>query len=386
MPIRLSEKFFDLYHARPRIFRAPGRVNLIGEHTDYNNGFVLPAAIDRFTWVAAALRPDRIINVVSLAFEDSAEFDLDETDSGPSGHWSDYIRGIVQELKKAGHALQGANLMIESDIPLGAGLSSSAALEVASVNALANLNGLEIRDLDLARLCRRVENEFIGLRSGIMDQLIACLGKPGHALLIDCLSLESTAVPVDESQAKIVICNTMVKHKLAGSAYNTRRSECEEGARLLRKHSPGVRTLRDASMELFSQVEEDLPDIIRCRVRHVISENERVLASVHHLKNGDLQTFGKLMAHSHISLRDDYDVSCRELDCLVELAGSLKGVYGTRMTGGGFGGCTVNLVAPEATDEFCERLAEDYRQETGMRPEIYTCRITGSAKEIQEEI
>ena len=386
MLIRLSEKFFNMYHIKPRIFRAPGRVNLIGEHTDYNDGFVLPAAIDRFTWVAATLRTDRILNVVSLAFDDRAEFDLDETNPGPSGHWSDYIRGVVHELKGAGYALQGANLMIESDIPLGAGLSSSAALEVASAKALTTLAGLEIHDLDLARLCQRVENEFIGLRSGIMDLLIACLGQRGHALLIDCRNLESTAVPVDESQAKIVICNTMVKHELARSEYNTRRSECEEGARLLRKHSHGIRTLRDASMELFSKVEEDLPDNIRCRVRHVISENERVLASVRHLENGDLPAFGKLMAHSHDSLRDDYDVSCRELDRLVELANVLNGVYGTRMTGGGFGGCTVNLVAPEAVDEFCERLAEAYYREMGTRPEIYTCRITEGAKEIQEEI
>lgn len=385
MPMGLSEEFAELHHAKPRIFRAPGRVNLIGEHTDYNDGFVLPAAIDRSTWVAASPRPDRIIDVASLAFGDRSEFDLDEPDPKPSGHWSDYVRGVAHELRNAGHSLPGANLLIKSDIPLGAGLSSSAALEVSLARALTALAGIEIGHLDLARICQRVENDFIGLRSGIMDQLIACLGRPGKALFIDCRSLESEAVPVDESQATIILCNTMVKHELAGSAYNERRAECEEAARILRGHSPEVAALRDVSTALFGEVEGSLAENIRCRARHVITENERVRASVGHLKKGDLEAFGHLMAQSHGSLRKDYDVSCRELDRMVEIADTLEGVYGARMTGGGFGGCTVNLVRPDAVDRFCEELAEAYQMASGIRPEIYICRIAGGAEEIREE-
>lgn len=386
MPIALREEFVKRFQCEPRIFRAPGRVNLIGEHTDYNDGFVLPVAIDRFTWVAVARRSDHRVNVTSLAYDESTTFDMAEANPHPSGHWSDYVRGVATLLKQAGYPVTGANLMIKSTLPIGAGLSSSAALEVAVGKALAALGGVDIGPLDLARLCQRSENEFIGIRSGIMDQMIACLAQPGHALLIDCRSLASTPVPIDESKARIVVCNTMVKHALAGSEYNTRRRECEEGVRLLSHHIPGIRALRDVSSTQFRPLAQDLPEDIRRRCHHVITENQRVLESITYLRNGDLKTFGNYMGRSHQSLRDDYRVSCSELDAMVAITAPIEGVYGARMTGGGFGGCTVNLIAADAVEDCLVQIKRTYHQKTGIDPDIYSCRSAGCAEEIQGEI
>jgi len=379
---QLTETFHRLYRDEPRIFRAPGRVNLIGEHTDYNDGFVLPAAIDREILVAAAPRPDRQIHVFSLTFSERAEFDLDEKNPRPRGHWSDYIRGVALILESVGYRLGGANLLIESNLPIGAGLSSSAALEVATAIALSSLAEIEIPRAQLAKLCQRAENEFVGMRCGIMDQLIACFAQPGHALLIDCRSLERQMIPLDESKARIVLCNTMVKHKLASSEYNTRRAECEEGVRLLSQYLPGIRALRDVTQEDFARYEHELPERVRCRSRHVISENERVLVTAQHLLSNDFNGICTLMAASHKSLRDDYQVSSVELDLMVELANRAAGVHGARMTGGGFGGCTVNLVASDAVEEFCSTVQRAYYEATGIQPEIYVCRTTGAAGEI----
>jgi len=385
MPESLAEIFLALHGRTPRIFHAPGRVNIIGEHTDYNDGFVLPAAIDKEVRVAAAARSDRRIEVTSLGAKAKAEMDLDDGAPRPRGDWSDYIRGVAFILESEGYRLKGASLVVASSIPEGAGLSSSAALEVSSGLAFLSLADIELAPRKLADICRRAENEFVGTRCGIMDQMAACLGRRGRAMLIDCRSLDMDSIPLDESRVSLVVVNTMVKHKLGEQEYNQRRTECEEGARILGRFLPRVRALRDVTSEQFAKFKEKLPEKTRARCGHVILENERTQAAAASLKTGDLASVGRLMAESHRSLRDAYQVSCVELDLLVNLARNMEGVFGARMTGGGFGGCTINLVAPESVDTFSERIADGYRKVTGIIPEVYQCRTADGAAELIAE-
>jgi galactokinase len=369
---RLAEEFRQRFAAEPMLFRAPGRVNLIGEHTDYNDGFVMPAALEQATWVAAAGRNDATVRVHSQMTGQTAEFDLGQSDPQPRRDWSDYVRGVAVMLARAGHRLAGADMLIASDVPVGAGLSSSAALEVSSGYALTEIAGIEIDLTELALSCQRAENQFVGMRCGIMDQLIACKGVAGHALLIDCRSLETRPVPVDR-RAQLMICNTMVRHKLAGSEYNRRRRECEEGVGILAKAVPGTRALRDVTLEMLNRHRSLLSDTVYRRCRHVITENARVTAAAEALAAGDLRRCGRLMAESHASLRDDYEVSCRELDLMVEIASRVPGAFGARMTGGGFGGAAVALVAVGAVESFKETVTRDYRLAAGLEPAILAC-------------
>lgn len=338
-----------------RVFRAPGRVNLIGEHTDYNQGFVMPAAIDRFTRVTASPRQDRVLKLHSVGFDETVEIALDG--AARQGHWSDYVVGVAVALGVPG----GAELRLEGNVPLGAGLSSSASVEVASALALSALNGMSLSPPEMALVCQRAENEFVGMRCGIMDQFICCCGQEGSALLLDCRSLDYRPVPLPAG-VRVVIANTMVKHSLASSEYNLRRSECEEAAARL-----GVGSLRDAGTV------DGLTGVWLKRARHVVSENARVLEAARALEAGDLVEFGRLMEESHRSLRDDYEVSCSELDRMVALCSQQPGVYGARMTGGGFGGCVVSLVREESVDGFVAAVARGYEQAVGVVPEIYAC-------------
>jgi galactokinase len=367
--------------AGARVFRAPGRVNLIGEHTDYNDGFVMPVAIDFTTTVIVSSRADRKVSVFSENFGEAVEFDLDDPKPRAAGHWSDYVRGVAVVLEQSGHRLQGANLMIHGEVPLGSGLSSSAAIEVATAYALLANSGHSVELVELAKFCQRAENEFVGMRCGIMDQFISCAGQAGKALMLDCRSLEYKLLPLP-SEARLVISNTMVKHALAGSEYNARRMECEAGVHHFAQSRPNVRALRDVDAAELQRAREDLSDRIHRRCRHVISENARVLEAARALESGDLETFGHLMYESHRSLRDDYEVSCRELDLMVELAAPVEGVYGARMTGGGFGGCTVSLVKEENVEEFKRVVTRGYEQATGLVPEIYVCSAGDGAGEI----
>jgi galactokinase len=380
-PSALRSQFFNLYGSEGVVFRAPGRVNLIGEHTDYNDGFVLPAAIGLYTWVVAGPRPDRVLRVYSTHFDESIDLQLDELGGPPTKHWSDYVRGVAAVLQSL-YALKGANLVINSEVPVGAGLSSSAAIEVSTALALIFQAGIDVPRLELPRICQRAENEYSGAMCGIMDQFISCFGEKNHALMLDCRSLQYQMAPIPDN-ARLVICNTMVRHELSGGEYNERRAACETASRKIASDKPSVRALRDVTMADLNACREELGEVVYRRCRHVVTENQRVLDAVDALKRGDLSRFGELMYASHTSLRDDYEVSCDELNIMVDIASRIQGVYGARMTGGGFGGCTINLVAREAASEFKAQIAREYEKATGLTPSIYICSAADGARSVQ---
>ena len=365
---RVVDSFGRVYGHKPALqVAAPGRVNLIGEHTDYNEGFVLPAAIDRHIVIGATGRSDRKVRVYSVDFGESVTFSLDDIQHDERNPWSNYERGVAWVLQQEGYTLAGMDMAIAGDVPIASGLSSSAAIEVATAYAFQCLSELELDGVRRALLCQRAENEFVGMRCGIMDQYIISLGKRGHALLIDCRSLDYQLVPIPPG-CSVVVCDTKKRRGLVDSEYNTRRQECETGARLL-----GVRALRDVTPQDFEARQYELGEVTRKRCRHVVTEDQRVLDAVQALRDGDVALFGRLMNASHVSLRDDYEVSCRELDIMVEVAWQQEGVLGARMTGAGFGGCTVNLVRSDAAETFGLRVAEGYTAATGLVPDIYVC-------------
>lgn len=383
---RLREKFAEIYGGKPRFFRAPGRVNLIGEHTDYNGGFVLPMAIDKETAVLAAPRDDRRIRAFTVNLEESAAFDLDAPAKLENGFWLNYVEGVARILESKNVRLRGADLLIWSDVPTGAGLSSSAALETAVGLALSEISGHAIDKVTLAKIGQQTEHEYVGAKVGIMDQFVSANAKARHALLLDCRSLEFENVPLDTKEVAVVICDTNVKHDLASSEYNTRREECERGVEILKKFLPEIKQLRDVSVKDFKKYHHELPGAVCRRCRHVVSENERVLKAAESLKRNDLIEFGRLMRQSHASLRDDYEVSCRELDLMVEIAGKTIGVLGARMTGGGFGGSTVNLVRRENLGRFKEKIRSEYQRLTEIKPAILVSEASGGASEITFDI
>ena len=376
----LEASFQRKFGAVTGVYRAPGRVNLIGEHTDYNQGLVLPVAVNFSCWVALGSRQDGKLRVYSENFEECVE--LEPPNLARSGSWHDYPAGVAWALAQEGCSVPAANLYIEGEIPLGAGLSSSAALEVAVAYALLDASACAFDLTRLALLCQRAENDFVGAHVGVMDPFIACYGREGHALLLDCRSLEHSLVPLP-SGTHLVICNTMVKHQLAAGEYNLRRKECEEGVRLLSRRKSGITALRDVQLADLEGSHEILPGTIYRRCRHVIAENERVRQAVEALQQGDLALLGRLMFESHCSLRNDYEVSCAELDIMVEIAREQAGLIGARMTGGGFGGCTVNLVRAESSQLFRERVAAAYQAETGYHPEIYLCNASRGVERVR---
>ena len=376
-----AEKLADIFHqdygSRAAVFSAPGRVNLIGEHTDYNDGFVLPSAIGFYAHVAVAPRPDRKLVFRSTGFAQAFEADLSETPK-KLGEWCDYVLGVAVQLGKAGVRVSGANILVHGEVPIGAGLSSSAALEVASAMALLHLAKAEMPMKQVAKLCQRAENEFVGAHVGIMDQFVSCHGRKDNAVMLDCRSLDYELVPIPES-VKFVICNTMVKHELSGGEYNVRREQCEAGVQILAKAYPEVRALRDVSVGQLEAQRREMPELIYKRCLHVVQENDRVVETVQRLRGGDMELVGQLMGESHASLRDLYEVSCAELDAMVESAQGLPGFIGGRMTGGGFGGCTVNLVEEADAAEFAEKIAERYHGKVGIAPNVYVCSAADGA-------
>lgn len=365
----------------PRFFQAPGRVNLIGEHTDYNGGFVLPVAIDHQVLIAARPRTDDQVNLWSVSFQQASSFALKHITHDPTAPWSNYVRGVAWALQEKSFPLLGMDAVITGDVPIGSGLSSSAAMEVAAAVTFRALCGLDLPDVAMALLCQRAENEFVGMKCGIMDQFISTLGQRGHALLIDCRSLNYELAPLPTGVA-IVVCDTMKRRGLVDSEYNARRRECEQGVELLRPYLPGIQLLRDVTSADLARYGHLLPPAVLKRCRHVVSEDERTVQAVAALRAGQVAEFGRLMDESHISLRDDYQVSCRELDCMVELAHAAPGCLGARMTGDGFGGCTVNLVRAKDAAAFAQQVASRYAAEMGVNPEIYVCKASAGAGEL----
>jgi galactokinase len=378
---RLVADFTERYGSTPRVFSAPGRVNIIGEHTDYNDGFVLPVAIDRRTYVAIAQRADRLVRVASIVLNDAAEFPIDGPDNLQDHKWANYVAGVVWTLQSRGLAVTGADILIDSDVPIGGGLSSSAALEVAMGKAVATIANARIDPKELALTAQKAEHDFVGAKVGIMDQLAATYGQKNNALLIDCRSLATKQIPLANLSAAVVVCNTNVKHELASSAYNQRRVECEQGVELLQKFLPEIRALRDVSVAQFEEYEDKLSEPVRRRCRHVIRENVRTLEAAEALERGDREKLGELMRASHESLRTDYEVSCRELDLMVQIASCQSAVFGARMTGGGFGGCTINIVSNEQLSSFTATVAKEYRAATHIEPDIYVVTADDGARE-----
>lgn len=366
-----AEQFGD--SKQMRVARAPGRVNLLGEHTDYNDGFVLPMSIDRAVWLALRPRADDQVKLYSLNFKDSIAYSLAQRPEFPKESWASYVSGVVEELHLMSLIKQGFEGVVYGDVPLGAGLSSSAALEVATVVALQHLFGFELEPAAAAELCQRVEHRYVGVQCGIMDQFASRLGRAHHALFLDCRSLDYQSIPLHLAQADlaVVIIHSGVKRQLADSKYNERRAECEAGVKYFQQFDPEIIALRDISLELFEREQAGLDSIIAQRCRHVIQENQRVLDARQPLAQNDFATFGQLMNASHASLRDDYAVSGKELDALVSIAQQTKGVVGARMTGAGFGGCTVQIVAKDAIDTLQQRIEQDYARQFSLQPSIW---------------
>jgi len=376
MPLQLSNltrAFQERFGRSPQwIVRAPGRVNLIGEHTDYNDGFVLPLAIDRAIWIALDARADRRVAVFSADFQQSGEFSLDQLVHEQAG-WLEYLKGTAWSLQDAGYSLAGWEGVVQGDVPQGAGLSSSAALEVATARAFAAVSDWEWEPVAMARLGQRAENRWVGVNCGIMDQLISATGRAGYAVLIDCRSLQLAPVPFPPGIA-VAILDTATRRGLVDSEYNKRRARCEAAARTF-----AVRALRDVDMSRFEREAGRLDDTTRRRARHVISENQRTLEAAGAMRRGDLRGLGRLMNESHASLRDDFQVSSDALNAMVECARQHSACYGARMTGGGFGGCAVALVERAAGDDFAATVAVAYEKRTGRAPAVYICEATDGA-------
>lgn len=354
------------------VVRAPGRVNLLGGHTDYNEGYVLPVAVDRAAWVAAKPLPEAQAKVAALDLKEVVAFGFDPVPPR-AGNWADYPRGVAWALMERGLRPCGMEAILTSDVPIGAGLSSSAAVEVAFAWAWQVLSGFSLSRTELALTCQRAENAYVGVRCGIMDQMAAVYGRTGHAIFLDCRTLEVQPVRLPEGVA-IVVADSGVRRELASSEYNRRRQECQEAVRRLSPYLEGIRSLRDVSPDDLARLQHHLPETLRKRARHVVTDNARVLAAVEALRSGDLEQVGALMRRCHESLRDDYEVSSPELDLLAETAWEVPGCYGARLTGAGFGGCVVALVAEAAVDDLIAQLARRYQARFGHHLAVYTCR------------
>ena len=382
--LSLKSTFQDVFQRGPQIFiSAPGRVNLIGEHTDYNEGFVLPAAVNMHIIILSALREDKKINLYAHKFKTLVSFTSDNITYNKEDMWSNYEMGVAKMLVESGYKLGGADILIGGDVPINAGLSSSAAVEVATTLTFKELFGLDISDIEIIKLSQRAENEFVGVGCGIMDQFASCLSKKNYAIFIDCRSLEYKYIPFKTEDIKIFLANTNVERALIGSEFNKRRSESAEGARILSRYIPDVKSLRDISLEDFNKYKNHLPKVIAKRCEHVIKENHRVIESIEGLKNNNVLKLGELMWKSHDSLRELYEVSSKELDLMVDIARKTEGVLGSRLLGGGFGGCTISLVKNESVEKFKDNILAEYPKKTGIKPEIYICSAEEGAHRIE---
>jgi galactokinase len=381
----VTEQFKKAYGKAPDfVVRAPGRVNLLGEHVDYNDGWVLPAAIDRAAYLAVAKGDSALASIEAMDINESVTFRLTETANkedvagNPLPDWSLYPAGVAHMLAEAGSAVTAMDAVLTSDVPRGAGLSSSAAVELAFAVAWRKLGGWAKTAMELALLSQKAENKYVGVNSGIMDQFASANGRAHHALLLDCRSLDWAPVPLP-ANVSIVIADTMKRRELGKSEYNNRREACEEATRTLGNILPGIKALRDVSVADFEKYAHLLEPVVAKRARHVVEECDRTVKAVEALKNNDIAAFGLAMNESHRTLRDLYEVSCPELDAMVSAAQPLDGCYGARLTGAGFGGCAVALVSNDAADAFKTELAKRYEAATGIKPEIYVCKASAGA-------
>mgnify|MGYP000915208606 CR=1 FL=1 len=389
----LKKKFLEIYKGEEkgiRVFSSPGRVNLIGEHTDYNGGYVFPAALTLSSTVVARPRNDRRVNLIATDLGVQVSGSLDRLDEYKTLKWGNYQLGVADELQKAGYRLTGCDLLYHDTVPLGAGLSSSAAIEVATAITLVSLGntafGLNqpVDMIQMALISQKAENNYVGVNCGIMDQFASAMGRKGHAIFLNCRDLSYKHVPLNLRGCRIVIANTNKKRGLGDSKYNERRSQCEQAYGILRRFLPEASCLGEISPEDFSRYKNEIKDeVIRKRAEHVIAEDDRVLKSMEALENDDIERFGKYMIDSHHSLRDLYEVTGPELDALVEEALKVDGVIGSRMTGAGFGGCTVSLVREEAIDRFIEAVGAGYTKRTGLTPSFYVSEVGDGGRELK---
>ena len=376
----ITSIFLEKYSEEPIVFRSPGRVNILGEHTDYNEGFVLPAAIDKNIYVAISKRTDNIINLYAVDFDESFTGDINDVKISTT-QWANYMLGVVDQLQKKGFTLTGFNAVVDGDIPIGAGLSSSAAVECATIFALNEIFALGLDRLQMTPLAQKAEHVFAGVNCGIMDQFASMFGKKDHVIKLDCRSLDYEYVPFKLDGYKIVLLNTNVKHNLAASEYNTRRQQCEKGVALIAAHHPEVKSLRNANVDMLAQYVEPVDPLVYQRCKYVVQENERLLGACEDLKRGDIQSLGEKMFQTHNGLRYFYDVSCKELDFLVEYVKNIPAVAGARMMGGGFGGCTINLVKEEAIEKLITDISQAYTEAMKLPLTAYIASIeNGSSK------
>jgi len=377
---QLRRKYLEIFDEKPHILaKAPGRANIIGEHTDYNGGFVLPVGIDKNIYAFSSKRNDNTVHIYSYDFQESASFSIENLTYEETRRWVNYQKGVFNELQKAGYELSGINMVFGGDIPIAAGLSSSAALELVTAVTLESLFDLNINDLELIKLCQSAEKNFVGVQCGIMDQFASRMAKKDYAVLLDCKTLEYKYIPFKQDSYYIVLCNTLKKRELVDSEYNKRKKECEEGVTFFQKLNPEIEFLRDVDVDLFNSKKNEMPENIQKRCGHVIYENKRVIDCVEALENDDFEKMKNLLFESHYSLKDLYEVSCKELDILVEIARDCEGASGSRMMGAGFGGCTINVVEKSKIEEFSSTINSEYYKQTSIKPEIYICRIEDGA-------
>ena len=371
---QVKEKFETLFGNDPLIIRSPGRINLIGEHTDYNDGFVLPAAIDKEIYFAFATNGLKECRILSYDYEEMNSFSLCDFDPAPQG-WINYIMGVVAQLQAKGHSIEGFDCVFGGNIPIGAGLSSSAALENGVCLGLSSLFDLNLDKLTMIRYSQNAEHEYAGVACGIMDQFASMMGKAGHAIRLDCRSMEYDYFPLHLGDYQFILCDTKVEHALADSEYNQRRKECELGVAAVQNLYSGIKSLRDVTFEMIDTIRVEVPPTVYARCCYVLEENERLLKGSEILKKGDLAGFGKLMYGSHDGLSKKYEVSCAELDFLVDFTRGRKEVLGARMMGGGFGGCTINLVMKDQKERFEAEISQAYQEQFMRKPEIYDVNI-----------
>jgi len=382
MSLELKNKFVDLFSNEPLLFRSPGRVNLIGEHTDYNEGYVLPAAINKEAVFAIQKNNTDTCRLYAYDLEESYEFNIKELAKAPEGSWANYLIGVVAQFDKKNQTIEGFDCAFSSSVPLGAGLSSSAALECCLAFALNSIFEHSNESFELVRMAQKAEHEYAGVMCGVMDQFASVFGKEGNLVRLDCKTEEYEYVPFDLPDYRIVLINTMVKHSLASSEYNTRRLECEEGVTILKKHYPDINSLRDVTPKMLEEHKAEFKEVVYNRCAYVVNENLRVIEGCEDLKNNDILAFGEKMYQTHEDLSKQYEVSCKELDFLVEKSQDFENVIGARMMGGGFGGCTINLVKVEGVEDFVDKISKSYQAQFSVVPEIYIAQIANGSSAV----